>query len=61
MTPKRQRIILHQRYYNYRKKRTETLVDVRGDIMITDHQAVHRDYFNEFYEMSGGQHAKQKA
>jgi len=46
-----QRIILHQRYYNRRAKRIETLIEVFGDKMITDYQVVHRDYFNEFYEM----------
>ena len=47
----KQRVILHQRYYNRRAKRIETLIEVFCDKMITDYQVVHRDYFNEFYEM----------
>lgn len=50
----RPRVILYQRYYNRRKKRVETLIEVNGPHMITDHGKMHQDYFNEFYELCKG-------
>lgn len=44
-------IILTQRYYNHRKKRVETLVDVKGSKCVTNMQTVHIDYFRDIYTL----------
>lgn len=48
---KTRRKILNSRYLNTRFCRVETLLDVRGPKIITNYGSVHRDYFNEFYEL----------
>ncbi len=57
---KRTPIILHQRYWNHRLKQVETLIDVRGHMMITNCQEIHEDYFRDVYTFYGNKSTKKE-
>jgi hypothetical protein len=49
--PKKNNKILNSRYLNTREYRVETLVDIKAQMIHTDYGKIHKDYFNEFYEL----------
>lgn len=54
-------IILHQRYYNYAKKSIETLIDARGDHIVTDHRhTTMRDFLANYRLIAQRRHDEQK-
>jgi len=48
------RLILNQRYFNHNDGTTETLLDIKGDTVLTSTKTLQLDDFTKYYELLHG-------